>query len=229
MNKQHGSSLISILIGILISTLTLAAAFVIYHQNQSKVTYIKSHGVEAQDKRRIIVDIVKNHIAMAGYVEPSATMDSIVGLSDVNLGGAYITGAANVTGSGSVSSDTLAYRFQAPASGTINDCTETVVTAGLNSLNSLDIQASSGAEAFGLFCNGVELVNGVQSFSVLYGEDTTGDGSVNRYVVAGTSGLDFGQVVALRITFDVIIDEGAGNIITEELVTTVALRNARLN
>ncbi|WP_148864789.1 PilW family protein [Marinobacter fonticola] len=45
----------------------------------------------------------------------------------------------------------------------------------------------------------IELVEGVEDMQVLYGEDTNGDGAVNRYVSAG-SVTDMASVIALRIS-----------------------------
>ncbi|MGN7612952.1 PilW family protein [Magnetococcales bacterium HHB-1] len=45
-----------------------------------------------------------------------------------------------------------------------------------------------------------ELVEGVENMQILYGEDTDNDGVANRYVTANTTGLDFDQVVSLRIS-----------------------------
>lgn len=50
---------------------------------------------------------------------------------------------------------------------------------------------------------GVELVEGVENMQILYGEDTDGDGSANRYLSAGTVGLVMEQVVSIRITLTI--------------------------
>lgn len=43
-----------------------------------------------------------------------------------------------------------------------------------------------------------ELVEGVEDLQLLYGEDTDGDGTANRYLPAG-AGLDMGRVVSVRV------------------------------
>ncbi len=45
-----------------------------------------------------------------------------------------------------------------------------------------------------------ELVEGVEDLQVLYGEDTDGDGAVNRYVPANDPALDMSRVLAVRVT-----------------------------
>jgi len=54
---------------------------------------------------------------------------------------------------------------------------------------------------------GEELIEGVENIQILYGEDTdadangdNGDDVANRYVAAGTSGLDVDRIVSLRIS-----------------------------
>jgi type IV pilus assembly protein PilW len=49
---------------------------------------------------------------------------------------------------------------------------------------------------------GCELIEGVENMQILYGEDTTNDSNatVNRYVAAGTPGLDMEGVISVRIS-----------------------------
>jgi type IV pilus assembly protein PilW len=48
--------------------------------------------------------------------------------------------------------------------------------------------------------NPVELIEGIENMQILYGEDTSADGTPNYYVPAGTAGLDMDQVVSIRIS-----------------------------
>lgn len=45
-----------------------------------------------------------------------------------------------------------------------------------------------------------ELIEGVEDMQILYGEDTDSDGTPNRYVPAGTLGLNMGNVVSVRVS-----------------------------
>ncbi len=45
-----------------------------------------------------------------------------------------------------------------------------------------------------------ELVENVENMQIVYGEDTDTDGTVNRYVPAGTAGLDMDRVLSVRIS-----------------------------
>lgn len=46
--------------------------------------------------------------------------------------------------------------------------------------------------------NSLEIAEGVEDFQVLFGEDTDGDSSANRYLVPETAGIDMNEVVAIR-------------------------------
>lgn len=228
MKGQAGFSLVGVMVGMLVSVLLFFAGGTIYQQTQLKEKYIKNHAIEEQDKRRVLLDFLKNKVALAGYAQPVASTGTIVDLSEIDFGGNIIEGSTgNVIASG-VTSDAIVYRFQAPNTGMdIRDCADILVSAGANSVNTVSIQASSGEYEYGLFCNNVEVVNGVDGFEVLYGEDLTADSSANRYVAADYSGLDFDRVVSLKFTFDILINEGAGVVEEQPFETTVALRNAR--
>ncbi len=45
----------------------------------------------------------------------------------------------------------------------------------------------------------LELVDGVEDMQIWYGEDTTGDGSADRYLTAASGALDFERVVSVRV------------------------------
>jgi len=64
---------------------------------------------------------------------------------------------------------------------------------------------------------------------ILYGEDTNGDRSVDRYVPANTAGLNFSNVYGIRVTLimqtgDVNTALAAGRI-NRTFSTTVSIRN----
>ncbi len=46
-----------------------------------------------------------------------------------------------------------------------------------------------------------ELIEGIEDLQILYGVDGNGDGVPDGYVEAGTTGLDMGSVVSVRVTF----------------------------
>lgn len=83
--------------------------------------------------------------------------------------------------------------------------------------------------------NGVdqEMVEGVENMQVLYGEDTDGDRTANRYVPAGTPGLVMDNVMSVRVSLTLLTMEAnvsldttaAGRRIRQTYTATVTLRN----
>ena len=78
-----------------------------------------------------------------------------------------------------------------------------------------------------------EVVEGVEDMQILYGEDTDADGTANRYVPAGTAGLNMDNVVSVRVALtlrtledNVALNAGNGDRrIRNTFTTTVVLRN----
>ncbi len=93
-----------------------------------------------------------------------------------------------------------------------------------------------------LFRNGVELVNGINSMQVLYGEDTNASGTANYYVIADNV-VDMDNVVSVQIsllvqsdsdnlstspqsyTFNGVTSTAADNRLYQVFTSTIAIRN----
>lgn len=81
-----------------------------------------------------------------------------------------------------------------------------------------------------------EMVDGVENMQVLYGEDTNADGTANRYVSAGTAGLDMENVVSVRVVLTLRTLEDNVSLATangdrrirQDFFITVTLRNRTL-
>jgi type IV pilus assembly protein PilW len=78
-----------------------------------------------------------------------------------------------------------------------------------------------------------EVVEDVDSMQILYGEDIDADGTANRYVPAGTAGLNMTDVVSVRIFLNLstaqdnvsLVSTGGDRRIRETFTTTIVLRN----
>ncbi|RTE64375.1 prepilin-type N-terminal cleavage/methylation domain-containing protein [Amphritea opalescens] len=110
---------------------------------------------------------------------------------------------------------------------------------GQSSLYRQGISNSAGVLSF---AEPIELVEGVASMQILYGEDTSGDSRPNRYVSAGAVS-DFDNVIALRVSLliesseDSLVREGQSLVFNGATVnfndgrlrkvftTTIAIRN----
>ncbi len=79
----------------------------------------------------------------------------------------------------------------------------------------------------------VELVEGVESMQILYGEDTNGNGTANRYLSAGTAGLNMSRVISVRIDITLVTlannlstnNNGSDRRIRQNFSTTTTIRN----
>ncbi len=113
--------------------------------------------------------------------------------------------------------------------------------AQIYSLRKLTYHIANGASGQpGLFLNddGIdqEMVEGVENMQVLYGEDTNVDGTANRYVPAGTAGLNMENVVSVRVVLTMRTLEDNVSLATangdrrirQDFFITVALRNRAL-
>ena len=78
---------------------------------------------------------------------------------------------------------------------------------------------------------GQELVEGVEDMQILYGEDTDNDLAANRYLPAGTAGLDMNKVVSIRVTLTIrsaeenVISGGGDRRLRRTYSTTTTIRN----
>lgn len=91
---------------------------------------------------------------------------------------------------------------------------------------------ANGVNALWRSVNGTnqELVSDVTDMQILYGEDTNGDRSVERYVPANAAGLNFDNVFSVRIQLTIRTGEDntsvtAGNALSRVFSTTVSIRN----
>jgi type IV pilus assembly protein PilW len=138
------------------------------------------------------------------------------------------TQLAGVNGSGNFDEVTVAFYGSSQTAGGTED--GTVLTChGVGVSDDTAIQpainrfyvTTGGDGRPALFCrsdyNGTvvnrELVPGVESFQILYGEDKSADYVPDRWVPAGTSGLDMTKVVALR--FGIVLSSPNINTATE--------------
>jgi len=225
-SKQHGLTLIELMVSLLISLLIMAGLFTVYQSNQRG--YRLNDGlVRVQENGRFAIDFLSRDIRRSGFPfeipagAPPATMpvqyylfDS--GANDVDVIG---TAAGNFP-----TSDILALRH-GNFSNLTADCSGVTVTPGVagggnadpnqaeTTLNIYDIRNTGrtnnrGNPVLALFCNGAEIVEGIENIQVLYGVDTDfpRDYIANQYVTFDNvpnydidPKPDWDRIVSLRI------------------------------
>ncbi len=216
-SQQRGLTLIELMVAMVISLLILAGLFTVYQSNQ-RGNRFNDGLTRAQENGRFAVDFLARDIRQAAF--PA---------NDVNIQNFLFLGSLDnvVVANNPNPSDTLVLRHGAAGLPT-SDCSgllpgdpgysadQNPVTNGLTTLNQYDIRDTGrlnnrGNPIFALFCNGNELVEGIESMQVLYGVDTdipfdTRDSIANEYVISSAvpdldadGDADWSRVVSLRI------------------------------
>lgn len=193
--RQLGLGLVEILVALAISLFLLGGLFTIFFTTRQ--TFAAQNGLTAlQDNQRFAMTVVANVVQAAGYfLDPLNSTAGTALPSDAT----YATAGQSIFGTAGLSAsapDTVSVRFRAAANDpNVMNCLGD--TAGA-SATTFDNRFSIGSSA--LLCNGTTLVDGVGNLKVLYGLDTTGDGSVTRYVSAGGV-TDWTAIKTVRVTF----------------------------
>ncbi|MCW9024111.1 MAG: PilW family protein [Gammaproteobacteria bacterium] len=232
INRQQGLTLIELMVALLISLLILAGLITVYQSNNRAMRTSDSL-IRIQESGRFSMDFIIRDLRMAGFPAIDTSLHNQVAGTD----------------GGGTASDTLNI-VNNTGTDCLGDAVAGVVTNTYTVANTPRLNRQ-GTLIPALFCNNVELVEGIENMQVLYGIDTDAkrDGVPNRYttannVVAMAGGWE--RVVAVRIamlatsvdaflagtstrTYRMLIPGGLGaindNIMRREYTTTVSLEN----
>ncbi len=213
-SQQRGLTLIELMVALVISLLILAGLFTVYKSNQH-ANRLNEGLTRIQENGRFAIDFLGRDIRQAGF--PA---------SDANVQKFLFEGSLNdvAVANNPYPSDVLALRHGATGLPSA-DCSGLLPgqagfsadkhpeTNGQTALNTYDIRDTGrlnnrGNPIFALYCNGNELVAGIQNMQVLYGVDTdfARDYIANQYVTStgvpdldGDNKPDWFRVVSLRI------------------------------
>ncbi len=236
-SKQQGLTLIELMVALLISLLIMAGLFTVYQSNQRGFR-LNDGLTRVQENGRFALDFLSRDIRQAGF--PSRDPNSNVVfppefqffLFTGGLNDAAVVGNPNTSDTlslrhgmfGSLTTD-CAGAFPVPGDPTqgnsdglidLNQNGKIWSSDGNTTLNVYDIQDTGrtnnrGLPVFALFCNGNEMVEGIENMQVLYGVDTdpnptTRDYVANQYYtfnlipdLDGDGVTDWGNIVSLRI------------------------------
>jgi type IV pilus assembly protein PilW len=205
-HKQLGLTFVELMVAMtlgLILMLTVSQIFV-----NSKQTYRTQDDMSRmQESARYAQALLARTIRVAGF-------HSNPGVRSIDVFTASLPIITGTNDAGLNTSDTITLRFQGSGNGsgtpdgTVIDCLGNAIDSNVMVMNTFYIAAGTGGEP-ALYCdntddgtvNGTELVTGVETMQVLYGEDTSGDQSADRFVAAGTAGLSMDRVVSVQIGF----------------------------
>jgi len=204
---QKGVSLIELMIAVTLSVF-IAAALIALFINSKQSYRINENMSRLQENARFAVTFLSRDLRMADYRTC---------VTDVRRADAV----AGETGTGLNGSDTITTLWQS------NDCA--AASAVVTTVYSIQAGAGGGPALFRSI-DGVnqELVEGIESLQILYGEDTDDDFVVNYYVEAA-SVTNMAQAISVRFTLtartleDNLTDTGAR--VTRDFTSTVTLRN----
>lgn len=209
MQWQRGFTLVELMVAMTIGLILLAGVAQVFASNKQAYRYNESLS-ELQDNGNFAIQFIANQLANAGRI-PDPWLAVRPGV-DTKIWSAIETQvypAANlpVTGTeGGMGNDSLILNIAYPVTIATppTDCAGTAVPNPGN----FNLSAPNGFNTFGitntftiaigaagrpaLFCNGVEIVEGVENLQVMYGVDTDGDRLVDRY-------FDISQVPAVNV------------------------------
>lgn len=206
---HHGFSIVEILISLTIGLILLTGVMQLFLNG--KMTYLLNEGLnDLQENGRFISSFLPQIIRQAGYRStPESTLypnfDTVFSAANPFL-------AAN-NDTGINGSDTLIVRFQGSGNGLgtpdgkMKDCLEMDVDANEIVTNIFALNANHQLEcrslhpsAFPPIDQTISLIDGVENFQVLFGEDLDNDLSPDRYVSASFPSLDMKNVVSVRVS-----------------------------
>jgi type IV pilus assembly protein PilW len=208
VRRQSGFSLIELMVAMtlgLILTVIIGNVFL-----GAKESYRTTEDLSRlQENARFAVTHLGRIVRMASYVSNPVNIATTRATTFPPLAPA-VTGTE---GGGTVSDD-ITVRYQGsgtPADGTLFDCLGNAIQDTDVAVARFHIAPSTdGSGETSLFCANtgtvgglavnadVELVTGVENMQILYGEDTDGDGTANRYLVQ-SSVANVDNVVSVRI------------------------------
>jgi len=235
MNKhtqQRGLTLIELMVALVISLLILAGLFTVYQSNQRG--YRLNDGlVRTQESGRFAIDFLARDTRQSAY--PANDPDPNVRTAPEFHFFLFTGGADNVDISGTVAgafpqSDILSLRHGMngilssdcsgnipgntdPINVTLIQATKSWTPIGNTTWNQYDVRTTGRTNnrnnpIFALYCNGNELVEGIENMQILYGVDTTfkPDFVADQYFtfnnipdVDGDLAIDWGRVISIRI------------------------------
>ncbi|PXF62973.1 PilW family protein [Kangiella spongicola] len=158
MQKNKGFTIIELMIGVVLSLLLIAAAATVYLSSK-KTNAVNQNILNIQNDGQLALQILKNDIRLAGWTKNNLQSQSMA-----------TPLAAGFADGGGTASDTLAIQYEGDT-----DCNGTAVSSGIV-VNTYSVVGET------LMCNNAPIIDGIESFQVLYGY--SGNGGGVKYVIA---------------------------------------------
>jgi type IV pilus assembly protein PilW len=199
--RQHGFSLVELMVGMVIGLLLLLVVSSMYLSQRASYNTQGDLGT-IQENSRAIAQMLQREARQAGYTDATVLNDFGINtiIDAANDTGANSADALTFRYFGSSSPGLVAFPASDPAGsdGTITDCLGNPVSAMTMITDTFTIATDAAGRPW-LACNGTNLFPGVETFQVLLGEDTDNDLTINRYMAPG-SAVNVSNVRALQIS-----------------------------
>lgn len=179
--KQRGVNLIELTIAMAIGAIILLGITSVFSSSK-KASTVQDGLSRVQENGRFVIEFLSRDIRMAGFPHGSGP----VAFNDIGT----TEGAPGTA-------DQITLQYNQPTALT-TDCNGIVVEPIVNQYN---IQFNASGQP-GLFCNNVELIEGVDNLQIVYGMDTDSipDGIANTYITATDVASRWGRVVSVRFS-----------------------------
>jgi len=181
MRYHRGVSLIELIIAMAIGAIILLGITSIYASSK-KSSKVQEGLSRVQENGRFVIEFLSRDIRMAGFPQGSGPL----AFND-------LTTTEGAPGD----SDQITLQYNPPTALFV-DCNGNLVDP---IINKYDIQLNA-KNIPGLFCNDIELIEGVDSLQILYGLDTDNipDGTANTYITANGIANRWARVVSVRFS-----------------------------
>jgi type IV pilus assembly protein PilW len=200
LHSQRGFSLIELSIAILIA-LFLIGGVIVVEQGVHRSYQDDSGFAQLEDEERFAMTIITQAVEAAGYYpDPTSNVpNSNVLMPETTTTPQSVTipfaGAQSIVGiyQGASPNDSIAARFVAGPAASIDLCTGSPTTSGVEYTSYLYVANGSDGKPY-LYCelatagtwapNPAQLVSGIQNMQIMYGVSASGSDNVQSYMYA---------------------------------------------
>jgi type IV pilus assembly protein PilW len=197
--QQRGFTLIELMIAGLLG-LILTAGMIQIFIGSSQTFRVQRAISEVLDKGRTATNFIVSEIENAGFGG-----DGLVASAFATMPNNVVFDAGTTDGTGAVN-DSIRIQYTG-----IRDCTGAAVAAPFLVVNTFDVVAGE------LRCNGQPLINGVESFHILYGVDTDGNGFVDQYMTS-TRAIALGNTTNVSaVRFEMLVASQQTRVFSENV------------
>lgn len=228
---QSGLTMVELLVAAILAIFLIGGSIQIF--TQSKTSYKLQEGIaRAQENGRLALYFIEKEVRRAAY--PLDNLPQINGFARDQVSSTGTFNSSDTIPVDDSDDDSIVIQFKAPTGG-VDDCTGTNVPSDTTVamhffLNNGVLTCESVIDGDNTL-NSVALIPDLAKLKFTYGVDSDGDGAPNGDYVAASGGVDWPNVVAVRVMVeaDVVstVVNQPGTRTKEDLVysTTIPIRN----